>query len=80
MQSDAAGIATLAPTIMREDISHQVGAQLMALPFHTIELMKRLRQEILVQAIYRHVPVFHASRCQGKGILTSTKPRKAKME
>ena len=47
-----------------------------ALPCHTIELTKRLRDVNAVQNIKRHVPEFQAWRCQGRGNKTSTAPMK----
>ena len=61
-------------------ISHHTGAQLIAFPFHTMELMNTFRQPRPVQNMYRHVPVFQASRCQGKGTTQATKPRNANVE
>lgn len=61
-------------------ISHQTGAQLMALPFHTMELTNMFKQPRPAQNMYRQVPVFQASRCQGKGMAQARKPRKAKVE
>ena len=40
MQSEAAGIPTLCAMMMREDISHHIGATFMALWSQMIELMK----------------------------------------
>ena len=44
MQRDVAGIATAVPTMNLDEMSHQTGAQLIALLFHTMELMNWLRQ------------------------------------
>jgi hypothetical protein len=61
-------------------ISHHTGAQLIAFPFHTMELTNMFRQPRPVQNMYRHVPVFQASRCQGKGTTQARKPRNANVE
>ena len=42
-------------------ISHQTGAQLIALPFQIMELIKKLRQPNPVHIMYRQVPVFQAN-------------------
>jgi hypothetical protein len=61
-------------------ISHHTGAQLIAFPFQIMELMKKFKQPRPVQNMYRQVPVFHASKCQGNGMAQSTKPMKANAE
>ena len=43
-------------------MSHQIGLQLIALRFHTIELMNWKRQERPVHAMYKQVPVFQAKQ------------------
>jgi hypothetical protein len=45
-----------------------------------MELTNMLRQPRPAQNMYRQVPVFQASRCQGKGMAQARKPRKAKVE
>jgi len=61
MQREAAGIATLLPIMNFVEISHQTGAQFIALSRQTIELINWLRQERPDQIMKRHVPVFHAA-------------------
>lgn len=41
-------------------ISHQTGAELIALPFHTTELMKKFKQPSPDQNMNRIAPVFQA--------------------
>lgn len=55
------------PTINLAVISHHIGAGLFRLPLHTIELTKKMRQPVKVQAMYNRVPTFRALQCQGKG-------------
>ena len=50
------------------------------MPFQTIELMNRVKHVTPVHAMYRHVPVFQASRCHGKGMETRRNPMKANVE
>ena len=61
-------------------ISHQIGAQSMALLRQTIELMNRFKHPTAVHIIKRQVPEFHAWKCQGRGIKTRTNAMKAKIE
>lgn len=48
------------PKLKDLQISHQTGAQSIALPCQTMELMPRFKQASAVQNINRHVPEFHA--------------------
>lgn len=61
-------------------MSHHTGAQFTTLPFQMIELMKKLREAKAVHIVKRHVPVFHASRCQGKGTKAKTTVMKENAE
>ena len=60
-------------------ISHQTGAQLIALSFQTIEFTNQHSEAAAVQIMNEHVPTFHAWRCQGSGIKTRTKEKKKKI-
>ena len=51
----------------------------MKFPCHTIEFMNWFRHPMAVQIMKMHVPEFQACRCQGRGMRTMKKPRKAKM-
>lgn len=57
-------------------ISHHTGAQLMALPFHTMESTKNTRQANAVQIKYMLVPTcaFHDCRCHHSGTTERKKP------
>ena len=86
MRRDAILDGSLAPyqsilrTVRRYPlISHQTGAQLIALSFQTIEFMNQLSEATAVQIMNEHVPTFHAWRCQGRGIKTRMKEKKKKI-
>jgi len=62
------------------EMSHQTGALISASDLHTMELMNWFKHAKPVQIMYMQVPVFHASRCHGRGIMHSTKLMKAHVE
>ena len=47
-----------------------------AFPCQTIELTKRFKDAKAVQNMNKHVPEFHACKCQGNGTKTTTNPRR----
>lgn len=67
MHSETAGTATPSPTMNLEVISHQTGATSSVLPLQMIELRKKMREPVKVQAMYSKVPKFRALQCQGRG-------------
>jgi hypothetical protein len=62
---------------MNIQISHQAGEWSITLPDHTTELTNWLRHARDVHIMKKHVPEFHACRCQGRGTSAMTKPIKA---
>lgn len=60
-------------------MSHQTGAQSIALLCQMMELIPRLRQAKAVQNIKRQVPEFHACKCHGKGMRARTNPSRDRM-
>ena len=60
-------------------ISHQIGAQLIAFPFQMMVLTNWFKQPKPTQTMYMQAPVFQASRCQGKGMTQARNPRKEKV-
>lgn len=78
MQNEVDGMATTAPFISLVEISHQMGAQLIMLPFQIIELMKAIKQERPIHVMGRTKYVRPARKCRRNGIQHNVKAMKDK--